>query len=129
MALQKFNLARLKHYIFRFLVCHSEGAIPSKVNRGALEGKIKKAIGAQRVIILLEFLLEAVVLSVIGGVFGLILVVILAKVISSSGTFIMFLSFENILWGVGWSILVGVFSGLMPALQASRLDPVEAIRK
>jgi len=90
---------------------------------------IKKAIGAQRVIILLEFLLEAVVLSVIGGVFGLILVVILAKVISSSGTFIMFLSFENILWGVGWSILVGVFSGLMPALQASRLDPVEAIRK
>jgi putative ABC transport system permease protein len=90
---------------------------------------IKKAIGAQRIIILLEFLFEAVVLSLIGGVIGLILVVILAKAISSTGDFIMFMSFENMLWGLGWSILVGIISGLLPAIQASRLDPVEAIRK
>lgn len=90
---------------------------------------IKKAIGAKRTIILLEFLFEAVVLSVIGGIFGLILVVILAKAISSTGSFIMFLSFENIMWGLFSSILVGIISGILPALQASRLDPVEAIRK
>jgi putative ABC transport system permease protein len=90
---------------------------------------IKKAIGAKRTIILLEFLFEAVVLSVIGGIIGLILVVILSKAISSTGTFIMFLSFENILWGLFSSILVGILSGILPALQASRLDPVEAIRK
>ena len=90
---------------------------------------IKKAIGAKRSIILLEFLFEAVVLSLIGGIIGLILVVILTKAISSTGTFIMFLSFENVLWGLFSSILVGVISGILPALQASRLDPVEAIRK
>jgi putative ABC transport system permease protein len=90
---------------------------------------IKKAIGAKQGIILLEFLFEAIVLSILGGVVGLLLVVILAKAISSTGTFIMFLSFENILWGLFSSILVGIISGILPALQASRLDPVEAIRK
>lgn len=90
---------------------------------------IKKAIGAKRSIILLEFLFEAVVLSLIGGVIGLILVVILSKAISASGSFIMFLSFENIVWGLLSSIIVGIVSGILPALQASRLDPVEAIRK
>jgi len=90
---------------------------------------IKKAIGAKRTIILLEFLFEAVVLSILGGIVGLILVVILTKAISSTGSFIMFLSFENIMWGLVSSILVGIVSGILPALQASRLDPVEAIRK
>lgn len=90
---------------------------------------IKKAIGAKRGIILLEFLFEAIALSILGGIVGLILVVILAKGISATGTFIMFLSFENVLWGLFSSILVGIISGILPALQASRLDPVEAIRK
>jgi putative ABC transport system permease protein len=90
---------------------------------------IKKAIGAKRTIILLEFLFEAIALSILGGIVGLLLVVILAKAISAGGAFIMFLSIENVMWGLLSSILVGIISGIMPALQASRLDPVEAIRK
>ncbi len=90
---------------------------------------IKKAIGAKRWIILLEFLLEAIVLCLIGGIAGLLLVFGLAKGISASGSFVMSLSFSNIVWGVFWSVFVGILAGLLPALQASRMDPVEAIRQ
>jgi putative ABC transport system permease protein len=90
---------------------------------------IKKAIGAKRWIILLEFLLEAIVLCLIGGVAGLLLVFGLTKGISASGSFIMTLSVGNIFWGVFWSVFVGILAGLLPALQASKLDPVEAIRQ
>jgi len=90
---------------------------------------IKKAIGAKRWIILLEFLLEAIVLCLIGGLAGLLLVFGLAKGISASGSFVMTLSVGNIFWGVFWSVFVGILAGLLPALQASRMDPVEAIRQ
>jgi putative ABC transport system permease protein len=90
---------------------------------------IKKALGARRYFILLEFLVEAVVLCIIGGIMGLTMVFIILKVLSSVFGYAMFLSPTNIMIGVSLSVFIGILAGLIPALQASKLDPVEAIRK
>ena len=89
---------------------------------------IKKAIGAKRYVILLEFLIEAVILCIVGGMIGLALVFIALKIISTLIPFAMGMSFVNILIGVLSSVIVGIISGFLPALQASGMDPVEAIR-
>ncbi len=90
---------------------------------------IKKAVGARRLVILLEFLIESVILSLFGGIIGLILVLITITIINSFVDFYMFLSVANILYGVLWSIGVGILAGIIPAFNASKLDPVVAIRK
>jgi putative ABC transport system permease protein len=89
---------------------------------------IKKALGAKRYIILMEFLIEAIILCVIGGLIGLTLVFIILKIISMLIPFAMTMSFTNVTIGVLSSIIVGIISGILPALQASGMDPVEAIR-
>jgi putative ABC transport system permease protein len=89
---------------------------------------IKKALGAKRYIILLEFLIEAIILCFIGGIIGLGLVAITLKVISMLIPFSMSMSFLNMTIGVVSSVIVGIISGILPALQASGMDPVEAIR-
>jgi putative ABC transport system permease protein len=89
---------------------------------------IKKALGAKRIMILLEFLIEAIILCLIGGVIGLLFVFIVMKVLSSLLPFALFLTPANVLLGVFASIIVGIISGIIPAMQASKLDPVEAIR-
>lgn len=90
---------------------------------------IKMALGAKRWFILLEILLEAIVLCVVGGLIGLFLIWLVAKGITAVLDFKIYLSLNNTLVGIITSIIVGVFSGLIPAAQASRMDPVEAIRK
>ncbi len=90
---------------------------------------IKKSIGAQSYTILIEFLLEAVTLSLIGGIVGLILVFLINFIINNFVDFVMFLSFGNVIYGVSWSIVVGIIAGFIPAFRASKMDPVEAIRK
>lgn len=89
---------------------------------------IKKALGARRSIILLEFLIESVILCIIGGLFGLVLVWGVLELLSSTLPFPIYLSVGNMVFGLALSIIVGIISGLVPALQASQLDPVEAIR-
>ena len=89
---------------------------------------IQKALGAKRHFILIQFLTEAVVLSMFGCVFGLILVLIVTSGISAATDFQMGLSFQNALIGVTISVLTGLLSGIIPAYSASRLDPVEAMR-
>ncbi|MFZ1750227.1 MAG: ABC transporter permease [Saprospiraceae bacterium] len=89
---------------------------------------IKKALGAKRYVILMEFLIEAVILCIIGGIIGLIMVYVTLTVISMLIPFPMTLSTMNIAIGVGASIAVGIISGILPAMQASGMDPVEAIR-
>lgn len=89
---------------------------------------IKKALGARRFIILTEFLIESVILCLIGGAIGLLLVYLTLKLGSQLTTFNMSLSVVNVFIGVGTSILVGIISGYIPAFQASRMDPVEAMR-
>lgn len=90
---------------------------------------IKMALGAKRWFILLEILIEAVVLCVFGGLFGLLLIWLVTAGISAAIDFDIHLSMSNAFWGVFTSAIVGVVSGLIPASQASRMDPVEAIRK
>ena len=90
---------------------------------------IKKALGAKRSMILIEFLIESMILCLIGGAFGILFVLGITLIINSFVEFHIYLSFTNIFWGVIISMVVGVLAGVIPALQGSRLDPVEAIRK
>ena len=90
---------------------------------------IKKALGAKRFFILLEFLMESIFLCALGGLMGLAMVYGLLKLISMLIPFNMFLSFNNIIIGVTVSVLVGIIAGTIPALQASKMDPVEAMRQ
>jgi putative ABC transport system permease protein len=90
---------------------------------------IKKAIGATKMVILLEILIESVLLCLAGGVVGLILVGLLMLLASYAFEFNMYLSFYNAFTGVLMSVVVGILSGMIPAIQASNLDPVEAIRQ
>ncbi len=89
---------------------------------------IKKAIGAKRYVILLEFLVEAVILCLMGGFAGLLFVWIGILVISEVSPFQMQLSATNIILGFSVSVVVGVLAGIIPASIASSMDPVEAIR-
>ena len=89
---------------------------------------IKKALGAARSVILLEFLIESVVLCIIGGIGGLIMVFLVLKISSALTDFEMVLSVTNILRGMLLAVIVGILAGIIPALKASKLDPVEAIR-
>jgi putative ABC transport system permease protein len=85
-------------------------------------------LGAKNKFILFQFLFEAIILCVIGGIVGLLIVWLIAMLLTNVLEFDFVLSFWNILIGFGLSVIVGLFSGILPAISASRLDPVEAIR-
>lgn len=90
---------------------------------------IQKSLGAKNRFILLQFLFEAMILSVIGGLVGLFLVWIASLVASIySGDFEFILSLYNMAFGTIIAAIIGLISGILPAISASRLDPVEAIR-
>ena len=89
---------------------------------------IQKSLGAKNRFILFQFLFEAVILSVIGGVFGLILVWLISIVLTNALEFEFVLGAGNVFLGTGLAALIGLISGILPAISASRLDPVEAIR-
>ncbi|MEM8909517.1 MAG: ABC transporter permease [Bacteroidota bacterium] len=91
---------------------------------------IKKALGAKRYMILLEFLIEAIILSIIGGLVGLLLVygIIYGITYAELFAYEVYLSTENVINGVVWSTIIGVLAGIIPAMQASGMDPVVAIR-
>jgi putative ABC transport system permease protein len=90
---------------------------------------IQKSLGAKNKFILFQFLFEAVILAVIGGLIGLVLVFIVSIIASQfTGDFEFVLSVKNMFIGTVISAVIGLISGILPALSASRLDPVEAIR-
>ncbi|MFZ4464975.1 MAG: ABC transporter permease, partial [Bacteroidales bacterium] len=89
---------------------------------------IQKSLGAKNFFILLQFLIEAIFLAVMGGIVGLLIVFGLSVLISSTTSFHMILSAVNIILGLSVSGFIGLVSGFIPAWSASRLDPVEAMR-
>ena len=89
---------------------------------------IQKALGAKNKFILFQFLFEAVILSLIGGLIGMFLVWIIAIILSSTLDFEFVLSTANMLLGSGLAAFIGLIAGIIPAISASKLDPVEAIR-
>jgi len=89
---------------------------------------IEKSLGAKNWFILLEFLSEAVFLSLMGGLSGLLIVYVLTFAASAVFDVNIYLTLTNILKGIGISVSIGLVSGIVPAYLASRLSPVEAIR-
>ncbi len=89
---------------------------------------LKKAIGAKKGTILFEFLLEASILCILGGLIGLLLVYILTLILSGPLDFPVFLSASMIVTTFIICLAVGVLAGIIPASRAAKMDPVKAIR-
>lgn len=89
---------------------------------------IQKSLGAKNFFILFQFLFESVFLCLIGGAIGLFFIFLGTLVMTYIIDFPTTLGLSNILLGVGLSAGIGIIAGIIPSYQASRLDPVEAIR-
>ena len=89
---------------------------------------LKKAIGAKKSSILFEFLMEAAMLCIIGGAFGLFFVYLLTLVLSGPLHFPVFISIPMLITTIIICITVGILAGIIPAAQAAKMDPVAAIR-
>lgn len=89
---------------------------------------LKKAIGAKKSTILTEFLIESAFLCIIGGLIGLLLVWLLSLVLSSVLPFPIFISPNIVILALSICIVLGIVSGLIPAITAAKMDPVVAIR-
>ena len=89
---------------------------------------VRKALGAPRRAILLQFLVEAVMLTAGGGALGILLGAGVSAAVHATGALPTYVSASSVVLGLGFSALVGVFFGLYPAVRASRLDPVDSLR-
>lgn len=90
---------------------------------------IQKALGAKKRFILFQFLFESIILSILGGMIGLVFVWLTTVGLSAAtDSFEFILSFKNIVLGLSTTFIIGIIAGIVPAIGASRLDPVEAIR-
>ncbi len=89
---------------------------------------IRKAVGAKRRDILIQFLIEAMVLSVIGGVIGVGFGALLAFGVNATGALVTRVSPQAVALSVSFSLAVGLFFGLYPATRAASLNPIQALR-
>ena len=89
---------------------------------------VRMAVGAKRRHILMQFLIEAMTLSLVGGVIGIILGILGARLTTVIAGWPTIISFDAVVAAILFSLAVGLFFGLYPANKASRLNPIEALR-
>jgi putative ABC transport system permease protein len=89
---------------------------------------VRRAIGAKQSNILTQFLIEAIVLSLAGGVIGLILGQIAAFFLAILGDWVFAIKLDTVVLALGFSLLVGVVFGVWPARTAAKLEPIDALR-
>ena len=89
---------------------------------------VRRAIGAKQSNILTQFLIEAIVLSLAGGVVGLILGQIAAFFLAIIGDWVFSIQLDTVLLALGFSLVVGVLFGVWPARTAAKLEPIDALR-
>lgn len=89
---------------------------------------IQKSLGAKNYFILFQFLSEAVILCILGGLIGLALIFMLSSLLNLVSPLKLILTLENVMVGIGISSLIGIISGFLPSRQAAKMDPIEAIR-
>jgi len=89
---------------------------------------IRRAIGARQADIVRQFLTEAVLISIAGGLIGIIFGVTLSKIIASAAGWSTLVTSSSIGVAFGVSVFIGLLFGIYPAVQAAKLDPIEAIR-
>jgi putative ABC transport system permease protein len=89
---------------------------------------VRKALGARRHEILLQFLLEAATLTLVGGVIGIAIGSAIGIAIHFASGFPISLPWWSFAIGLGFSAGVGIFFGMLPAYRAAGLDPIEALR-
>ena len=89
---------------------------------------VRKALGARRREILWQFLLEAVVLTGVGGVLGIVIGIGIGYLVTTLTGLPTTLNWQPFAIGMGFSSAVGIIFGMLPAMRASRLDPIEALR-
>ena len=90
---------------------------------------LKKALGAKKRRIRVQFLTEAAVLTSLGGVVGVVLGILLAELISRTNGIPVAISVPAILVSVVFSTAIGIIFGLIPAMKAANLNPIEALRR
>jgi putative ABC transport system permease protein len=89
---------------------------------------VRKALGATRRTVLMQFMLEALVLCLIGGLAGVAAGYGAAVLLGRMNGWPMTVTFESVLLAVGFSAFIGLFFGVWPARRAAGLDPIEALR-
>ncbi|MDH3236322.1 MAG: FtsX-like permease family protein, partial [Alphaproteobacteria bacterium] len=90
---------------------------------------LRMAVGARRRDILIQFLIEATTLALVGGIAGVLLGVGAAYAIAEFAGWPTLIQTDSILLAVGVSAAIGVFFGFYPARRAAQLDPIEALRR
>lgn len=88
---------------------------------------VRKAMGASPWIIMGQFITEAIVLTVTGGIIGIGLGTLLSYLVANLVGWNLYISYGSFLFAAGFSTFVGVFFGWYPAMKASKLDPIEAL--
>jgi macrolide transport system ATP-binding/permease protein len=89
---------------------------------------LRKALGAQRSDILIQFLIEAVLICFLGGVIGIIFGSLVSFLLSALANWTTFISLGSILLSFTFSVMIGIIFGLWPAMRASKMLPIEALR-